>query len=194
MRLVCLILAAILLGGPAFAQETPPSSAGAAASSEVDEKGLPVSLDRIREDLAKPSPVLGTLWANPDFRTEIQERVRIEEILSTLDYKAGPIPPGGVYGYEQQERVFNKVDHPLMQPYAAFSGGELLTIAIENLAAKYLAGRALQAVSNAQRTAAENAARAEVAAAIANYCDGRPDRFEIRICTDKELQEQEAGR
>jgi hypothetical protein len=141
-------------------------------------------LDRIREDLAKPAPLFDTLLKKPDFKIEIQERWKLEEILSTLDYTPGPIPPGGVYAYEQQQRVFNPVNRPLMQPYAAFSAGQLITIAIENLVAKYLGGRAFDAVSRAVRDGAEEAARAEVAAAIAHYCDGRPDRYQIRICTD----------
>ena len=103
--------------------------------------------------------------------------------MSTLDFKTGPAPPGGLYGYEQQKRLWNSVDHPLMQPYAAFSGGELITLAIENLAGKYLGGRLLSAVSAAQRARAEEAARAEVSRTIAEYCAAQPGQgAAIEIC------------
>jgi len=184
MRLGRLLLAALLTGATASAQEHAASSPETSASPSQDTLKDSASLNHIREELAKPAPVLSTLWANPDFRIEIQERVRIEQILSTLDYKAGPVPPGGLYGYEQQQQVFNKTDHPLMQPYAAFNGGELITIAIENLAMKYLGGRALNAVSNSLREHAEAAAREEVAQAIDRYCEQRADRADIKICTD----------
>ena len=46
-----------------------------------------------------------------------------------------------------------------MQPYAAFSGGQLLTILIENLVGKYLGGKMVDAVSAAERKRAEAAAR-----------------------------------
>src|SRR5262249_38048030 len=90
------------------------------------------SLDRIRKAL-ESHPLRGVQLPEADFRVEIRERMRIEDLLSTLDFKAGPVPPGGLYGYEQQRVMFNKVDQPLMQPYAAFSSGELITIALENL-------------------------------------------------------------
>jgi hypothetical protein len=103
--------------------------------------------------------------------------------MSKLDFSSGPAPAGGLYGYDQQRRLFNPTDRPLQQPYAAFSGGELITIAIENLMAKYLGGRALDAVTSAERARAEAQARGEVEAAIAEYCGSRPDRDAIQLCT-----------
>jgi len=72
----------------------------------------------------------------------------------------------------------------LRQPYAAFSGAELITIAIQNLMVKYLGGRVLSAVSSAERARAEKAARDEVSRAIAEYCAAKPDRgASLSICT-----------
>jgi hypothetical protein len=184
MRVLPVLVAALLSGLPAAAQDRPVSSPETTVSTAPDVAGLPVSFDRIRDELAKPAPLLRGLPTNPTFRVEIQERVRLDQILSTLDYKAGPVPAGGVYGYEQQQRLWNKVDYPLMQPYAAFSGSEFATIAIENLVAKYLGGHLLSVVSTALREHAETAARNEVAQAIATYCDGRPDRYDIKLCED----------
>jgi hypothetical protein len=143
-------------------------------------------LDRIREALSQPppKPLLDGLDRPPDFKVEVEERNALQEIFSGVDFKTGPVPPGGLYGYEQQRRIFNPVNDPLAQPYAAFSGAELLTIAIENLMIEYLGGRLLNAVTAAERAQAEKAAREEVARAIGRYCAAQPNRGEgLRICT-----------
>jgi hypothetical protein len=187
MRLVPLVLAAALVAIPASAQDRPVSSAGTPASSTEDgpaKSDLPVSLDHIREGLKKnDSPLLRSNELPPDFRLEIVEQRKIDELLRKLDFKSGPAPGGGLYGYEQQRRLFNPTDRPLQQPYAAFSGGEFLTIALENLIARYLGGRLINAVSGAERSRAERAAREEIDREIAAYCAARPDRADIQICT-----------
>lgn len=187
MRLLFLLFAVTPIAVPVAAQDARPSSGSQAASSEEDGRTeLPVSLDRIRESLANTParPLLSALDRPPDFKVEIQERRTIEDILSTLDFKTGPAPPGGLYAYEQQQRLFNPVDRPLAQPYAAFSGGELITIAIQNLMIKYLGGRLLDAVSSAERARAEEAARADVSRAITEYCAANPDRAKrLSICS-----------
>jgi hypothetical protein len=76
------------------------------------------------------------------------------------------------------------VDRPLAQPYAAFSPGELITIAVENLIFKYLGGRLAETVSSAERARAEAAARREVSTAIEKYCAADPERAKrLSICT-----------
>jgi hypothetical protein len=160
MRLSTLLLVAALSSATLGAQDTKPSpdeaaeaaqasssSASAPATdsaqpgSEVTDS-LPVSLDRIREALSKPPEITGLhkLEIKPDFSVRVQERAHIQAILSTLDFKSGPRLPGGLYGYLQQQQIWNKVDRPLAQPYAAFNGGELITLAIEGLMQKYLGG------------------------------------------------------
>ena len=183
MRLIALLVTGILASAPAAGQESPPSSSGpVASSSNPDGKStpapdLPVSLDKIREQLERPSlrPLLKSLEEQPTFRVEIRERLKIEELLATLDFKAGPTPAGGVYAYEQQRLLFPPSLNPLAQPYSAFSQGQLVTILVENLVGKYLAGKAVNAVTRAIRESAEAAARKEVDEAIAEYCAARPD-------------------
>jgi len=86
--------------------------------------------------------------------------------------------------YEQQRQMFNPVDHPLVQPFAAFSQGELLTILIENLVGKYLGGKAMDAISKSERARAEAAAREEVRVAVDQYCNARPNAGAgIQICS-----------
>jgi hypothetical protein len=188
MRLCPLALAAVLAAGPVIAQDVRPSQKSPTSPTHQDSPAgdLPVSLDHIREALkrAPDQSLLRDVDIPADFSIQIHEQLRINEMLSKVDFKSGPIPPGGLYGFEQQRRLFNPTDYPLMQPYAAFSGGELITIAIENLVAHYLGGRLINAVTSAERARAERAARDEVDQAIAAYCAARPDRAEIKLCVN----------
>ena len=192
MRLFALAVAVILAATPAGAQQTGTSSkpaepASAAGGSAPATSDLPVSLDRIREGLAKPpqGSTLKSLDLKPDFIVRIEEREHIQAVLSKLEFKSSPAPAGGLYSHEQQQQMFSKTDRPLQQPYAAFSGGELITLAIEGLMQKYLGGALVNAVSNAQRARAEQSAREEVATAIADYCDSRPDGGRsLHLCSE----------
>ena len=194
MRLMALLFTAILTASPAPAQQAQPSAAPESSSVEQDKKSqepksqgpsLPVSVAKIRQALEQtPAISLRTLDERPTFRIQILERQKIEELLSSLNFKAGPVPAGGVYMYEQQRQMFNPVDHPLMQPFAAFSQGELLTILIENLVGKYLGGKAMDAISKSERARAEAAAREEVRVAVDQYCNAQPNAGAgIQICS-----------
>jgi hypothetical protein len=198
MRLSALLFTAILTASPCVAQQTPASAAPDAPSAGQDktqtkndkdaknpESTLPVSIEKIKQRLqTTPAISLRTLDERPTFRLQIQERQKIEELLATLNFKAGPTPAGGIYMYEQQRQMFNPVDRPLMQPYAAFSGGELLTILIENLVGKYLGGKAVDAVSKFERARAEANAREEVRAAVEQYCNAQPNAgVGLQICS-----------
>jgi hypothetical protein len=202
MRLSALLIVISLSSVRLGAQDARPSSEEVAQSSssavpsaptaDSSQPGsevtgsLPVSLDRIREALSKPPEMTGLhkLEIKPDFSVRVQERAHVQAILSTLDFKSGPRPPGGLYGYELQQLIWNKVDRPLAQPYAGFSGGEMITLAIEGLMQKYLGGALLSSISNAERESAERAAKEEVSRAISDYCDSRPDAGRsLQVCS-----------
>ena len=193
MRLTTLLVTGFLATAPAMAQQPSPeqpSPPPAPASQTADApapRELPVSLDKIRDGLERPAGTgqwLKTLDKQPDFRVEIREKQKLEDLIASLDFKAGPTPAGGVTAFEQQRMLFPSVDNPLAQPYAAFNQGQLLTILVENLVGKYFAGKAMSAVSSAQRAIAEEAARHEVEDAIADYCAARPNHGAgIQLCT-----------
>jgi hypothetical protein len=199
MRLSALLFTAILTVSPSAAPQTPSSAAPDSASAGQDkapttkndkdaknpESTLPVSLEKIKQGLQQtPAISLRTLDERPTFRVQIRERQKIEELLATLNFKTGPVPAGGVYMYEQQRQMFNPVDRPLMQPYAAFSGSELFTILIENLVGKYLGGKAVDGVSKLERARAEAHAREEVRAAVEQYCNAQPNAGTgLQICS-----------
>src|SRR5262249_58521607 len=117
-------------------------------------------------------------------RVQIRERMKLDELLASLDYKAGPVPAGGIYMAEQQRIMFPPVDNPLVQPYAAFNQGELVTILVENLVRKYLGDRLASSISRAERARAETAAREDVHTAVRDYCAAQPNGGAgIAICS-----------
>ncbi|MNC94059.1 hypothetical protein D3C83_108250 [compost metagenome] len=72
-----------------------------------------------------------------------------------------------------------------MQPYAAFNGGQLITLAFESILGNYLAPKAVASFAAARRADAEAAAHDEVLRAIARYCAAQPHRGSgIVICED----------
>ena len=198
MRVWALLLAAVVIATNVAAQDrttatpaapsAPPASIAAPAQNETSSGSDTdlVSLDRIRKALERPPlfpvQVSGSL---PTFRVEVQERNRLQDILSTLDFSSGPRPAGGIYASEMQRVMFPSVSNPLRQPYAAFSQPELLTIILENLAGRYLANKLIGAVTANDKAAAEAAARDELRRVIAEYCAGQPNQGAgIKICTD----------
>jgi hypothetical protein len=160
------------------------SSTAKSTSQDVPTLDLPVSLEHIRAALARApdQPRLLGMNRKPDFRVTVEERLKLEELLWSLEYKTGPAPPGGLYGYEQQRLLWNKTDHPLVQPYAAFNSSQLVTLAVEGIVEKYAGGAALHALTGAERKRAEATARTDVKRAIAEFCAAQSDRSHIEIC------------
>jgi hypothetical protein len=185
MRLSALVFTAILAAAPVWAQ-TSASSSSADQSSAPQDYNLPVNLDKIRAMLEQPTaPTLRGLNEVPTFKVEIQEKQKLEELVAAIfkDVKKVPVPAGGIYMQEMQRQWWPSVDNPLMQPYAAFSQGQLATIVIENIVGRLLAGPAMRALSSAERAIAENAAREEVRRTILEYCAAQPNQGAgIQIC------------
>lgn len=197
MRLLALLFAASLAAGPAGAQPvaSSPKAAAASAASDGSPQGsadpatLPVSLAKIKGALEQPPPVetLRGLSDQPTYKISIEERqrVKLEDLVNSLNFKSGPTPAGGLYGYEQQRQMFPAVDNPLRQPYSEFSQPELTTILVENLAGHYLASRAAGAITGAMRSEAEARAREDVVRAITEYCAAQPrGGAGIQICAN----------
>jgi hypothetical protein len=174
MPLIPLLLAAMLAGEP------PQSQMSAQQDASRD---LPVSLDKIKSALEDTTivPRLRGLDEVPTFKVEIHESAQPfsleDELIKRLSpgFKAGPVPAGGVYAFEVNRVISNGTSNPLAQPYAAFNQPELLTVLVENLVGKYLAGKAMSAVTAAERAHAEAQARDEVHRAVAEYCAEQPN-------------------
>jgi hypothetical protein len=185
MRLTVLVFAAILAASAARAQSAAPPQPPPAPDT-TGRFNLPVSLERIRAGLERPPLLsLATLDERPTFRIQILEKQRIDELLATLDFKTTRASAGGIYWDEMQRITWPSVDNPLIQPYGPFSGGQIVTLAIENIVGKLGAGKLMNAISNASKNRAQAAAREEVAQAIQDYCAAQPGRGAgIQICTN----------
>ncbi len=176
MRLTALVVAATLTAAPVLAQPPRASSATDTTSPAVDGQqpqpatAPPTSVDKIRQKLEQPdaAPLRG-LDETPTFSVEVQEKQRFDELIEQLHFDSGPAVPGGLYGHEQQQVAFPKTQYPLMQPYAAFSQGELLTVAIENILGRYVGGSIADSLQNARHARAEADARAAVRKALAEF-------------------------
>jgi hypothetical protein len=179
--------------GSALGQD-PPSPAGVKTSTAEDaaRPRLVISMDRIRELIQEPAPVQQSLEKQPTFRIQVEERDKLATFLSKAitaeKADTRPPPPGGIHAYEQQRMALSAIDRngTRMEPFATFSGAELVTLAVEGLARRYLGGLALDAVADLERARAEAAAREEVALAIRQYCVAQPGYGStIRICAER---------
>jgi len=179
MRLLTLFLTAFVAAAPAWAQETKPAAPPADAPQEQTPLNLPISLDKIREGLSQPAPAepLKGLTAaeQPTFRVVITEQQKFEALLAKIKFDPpGPQVAGGIYAYEQQQRLFPRIDNPRVQPYGAFTTGEVATLAVEALIEKFVAEKMAHVVGGVLRAQAEREAREEVARALASYWASQP--------------------
>jgi hypothetical protein len=184
MRLLALLFTAIVIASPAGAQQAAVSSPAEGSSPAQADTTLPVSISKIREALqTTPLLSLQTIDERPTFRVQIREKQKLEELLATLKFKPEPVPAGGIRMAEQDRIMFPSVDNPLRQQLSAFNQPQLLTILIENLIGKYLAGKAINAISKAERASAEASAKDEVRSAVAQFCSAQPNSGAgIQIC------------
>lgn len=141
------IVIALLTGGPARAAQT--------AGTDPQPPALPVSLDRVRAALERsPRQTLKIAAPTPDFRVEIKEDQRFRELLPPwLDFRSGPIPPGGLYAFEQKAR--------LSSPW-----GGVPIVSVDLLA---IGHSIANGISRARRAHAEAAAREEVQRALDDF-------------------------
>jgi hypothetical protein len=103
-------------------------------------------------------------------------------MIERLAIEPTPSPPGGLYYYEIQRLVRNPVDHPLEQPYAAFSPGELVQVAATSILGRLLMQHGSQGFQNISRGAADKAAKEEVRRAIEAYCAAVTTPANVAIC------------
>jgi hypothetical protein len=70
-----------------------------------------------------------------------------------------------------------------MQPYAAFTPGEMIQVSLTSIVENYLAKKVISGIVSARRSSAEQAAREDVRRAIEEYCAAQPHGGAgIRIC------------
>jgi hypothetical protein len=121
-------------------------------TSASDAPDLPVSIARIRAALERPD-VLTLPRITPDFVVDVRERQRFDKLVPPMDFRSGPVPPGGLYAYEQLQRSGVSAAQPLLLI-------DLIAIGHE--------------ISRAHAAHEAASAREEVRQAIADYCAAQP--------------------
>jgi hypothetical protein len=190
MRLIWLMVAALLAASAAWAQPAPSSpSASIEATRPSSGADIPVSLGRIRDGLSratlKPLDLTAGSEIQPDYRVDIRQQLPIERFFRPEDFKGGPVPPGGVYGYEMQRVMTgNPNRNPGAQPYGGFTHGELVQVAGTSILFGLVSKLLTRGIGSSLRSYKEGQAREEVTTAIREYCAAQPRGGEgITICS-----------
>jgi hypothetical protein len=162
---VRLIAAAVLVAGTSLAAHT--EQAPAAATADRSETA---SIERIRaalERAPKTSVTLETLVPPATFRLVIREAQHCCPLppLGLSSFASGPVPPGGLYAFEQRQRIGPRSAPPLF------------LVDVMPLARAIGAG-----FREAQRARRRMAAEEEVHREIAAYCAVQPNQPAIQIC------------
>src|SRR5215467_5528848 len=116
MRVLAFLLTSLLAAAAVQAQE--------ARDTTSAPLNLPVSVDKIRAALLQPAPaepLKGLSVADaPTFRVDVLEQQKFEDLFAKIKFDPpGPQVAGGIYAYDQFQRLFPRIDNPLVQPYAA---------------------------------------------------------------------------
>jgi len=133
----------------------PVVSAQASAASVSPEPV--VSVTRIRQRLERQNQLLKfdvPETTEPMFRTAVQGQ-RIQAVLDALDFNGGPMPPGGLYAFEQSQLLGN--------PWA---GRPIVEVNVLPLVAA-----AYRAIRSAHHEHADRAAHEEVQRALIAFCE-----------------------
>jgi hypothetical protein len=126
-----------------------------------------VSVERIRAALDRPAALrLPDDRPKADFVVTVTEKSWFERSVPPLDFRSGPVPPGGLYAFEQQQRLNPQVPIPLFSV-------QLMPL-VRGIAHGFSSARQAQSSGGAHR---------EVVRAIADYCAAQPNGgTAIAIC------------
>jgi hypothetical protein len=147
----------LALAGPAGAQAPP--SAPAPAAGE-----LPVSIDRIREALARTPETRITMPRPPDFFVEVDGRLpRVEDFITNESLRSTAALPAAVTHGE----FLSMVTPAEARSFGSFSPSELAVVAATSLGFAYAASTLPGLVRQAWRDRQSERARKEVQAVLA---------------------------
>ena len=146
-----MLIAALLVVAASIALQAPAPQDTSSSSAPVASE-LPVSIEHIRTALQHPD-LLTLPRITPDFVVNVNERQRFDKLVPPVDYRSGPVPPGGLYAYEQLQRSGISETQPLVFV-------DLIAIA--------------HGIGHARAAHAAASAHDEVRKAIADYCGAQP--------------------
>jgi hypothetical protein len=134
----------------------------ALGTEQIPETQESPDLARIRRALEQPrSPDI--LPSEPTFRVSTEEHTPTLRSPKPPDLSGGPGPPGGLYAFEQRQRLGN-----------AWAGQAWISIDVLPVA-----DRIAELVRSARRASLERSAQTEVKQALAAFCavhDCRPEK------------------
>ena len=166
------VVLCLLRGASAAAQTdaTPQArqqrSPAATTAPDVNVDALPISLDRIREQLEK-QPALDLNALRPTFRVQIfGTRPRWLTGIDWLGTANGVKPPAGTPWHDQ---FLNMTTPPQARSFGAFEGTDLLQVMGTSLAQGLVAGAVVGKIKSSIHNRRERQAREEVDAAIAAW-------------------------
>jgi hypothetical protein len=168
VRPILLLVILALAAGGAGAQERPRPSGG--ARPDVDVTELPISVDRIEENLQTPSAISLEV-TRPLFRVEIVAP-RPPDWLENIDWlgtrdRIGPTVPVP----SLHDQYLARVTPQEVQPFSSFAFGNvgLLQVAITSFLQSLATKKVVEEVPEQLRDQREEAARREVDDAIARW-------------------------
>jgi hypothetical protein len=178
ISLQALTLSVTLLAAPQGAPGAPsgPPQPGAARQAQTEAPGIdwPVSLERIKEAIARPTAIK-TTSGRPVFRVEVfGKEPTIEDILGP-DYLVGPTSYGGM----PHQEFLTMVTPAEYRGMGVFTVGEALTVAAMALGLQWALNKAIdtlkpiERLKEARTERAKEAARREVLAAMADLAAAR---------------------
>jgi hypothetical protein len=142
---VALLALAVLQDPPASASSEPAAAQTSTGSLSRIRQALETQTHSLKLDATQENP--------PTFRAEIRGR-RVESVLDRLDFRPGPMPPGGLYAFEQAQLLGN--------PWAGRPMIEVNVLPIFEAA--------YRAISSARSRHAERAAHEAVQRALIELC------------------------
>ncbi len=166
VRRICLVLVLVLAASGADAQPRPSGS----SASDVDVSELPISVDRIEQDL-QTSSAISLEVTRPLFRVEIVAP-RPPDWLENIDWlgtrdRIGPAVPVP----SLHDQYLARVTPREVQPFSSFAFGNvgLLQVAITSFLQSLATKKVVEEVPDQLREHREEEARREVDEAIARW-------------------------
>lgn len=124
------------------------------AHATASQLASPHSINRIRKMLDQPADLrLPTLEPTAAFKVEVREwQLFLEPLFKASDFDGGPLPPGGLYAFEQRQRLGGEWKGQPLIEVDLLPVGKTLGMAIRNALHSRARSAALEDV---QRTVAE---------------------------------------
>ena len=144
------------------AEETPPSSTEAIEAVPLNPDAIPVNLSRIQKALSRP-PAIRPESVRPVFRVTIFSRnPTIDDILGP-NWRQGPTPLGAM----SHQEFLDLVTPTDVKGYAAFDNKQAVVVAATSFALSWAVTTAMKKLDEAITDRQKEAARKEVAEALA---------------------------